>query len=695
MAYLEAILINVAIYAIATLGLAIFTGYTGLFSLGHAAFMAVGAYAASILTYFYKVPFLIALLVGVVLSVLVSFLIGYPTLRARLRSDYFAIATLGFGEAVKVILENFDLTQGARGLPGIQKFSTLGNAFLLLAVAVILCRNFLRTTYGRKIIAIGQDPVAAEMIGIPLLSNQLLSLGISAGLAGLAGGLLAHYTTFIQPSIFSMDLSSLITAGVVCGGMGSLTGPVTAVALFVIIPELFRGFALWRLVFYGMLLVIIINWRPRGLFGYEELNRKNLPKLFSIVGITGGLSLFMPTYRWVIESRGYEIFALFVAGVTVGAVTGLFGLLGKGLSLALAPVAERYHSVRSRLGKRLTGLWEENEQALSSIKEHRFRETAPSKKVCPSDATFLAGKAADSKEGLFSGDPNAERGARSAGQHIESIGDAESGGPTYYRETSPILEVRELRKNFGGVVAVDGFSFYLNKGELLGLIGPNGSGKTTVFNLISSVYPVDGGTILFQDKDITDWGPTEVVGAGIARTFQNIRLFGSMTVLENVQAALHREGTYSLLEGFLQWPRSVPRVERRLRDESRRLLSIVGLEKESDRRASTLPYGLQRKLEIARALALRPRLLLLDEPAAGMNPREASELVELIQRIHRDEDLSIILIEHHMDVVMSLCPRILVLNFGRLIAEGTPEQIQGNPLVLQAYLGEKAYAVVR
>ena len=645
MAYLEAILINVAIYAIATLGLAIFTGYTGLFSLGHAAFMAVGAYTASILTYFYTVPFFAALALGVILSVLVSLLIGYPTLRARLRSDYFAIATLGFGEAVKVILENFDLTQGARGLPGIPKFSTLVNTYLLLVLAIILCRNFLKTTYGRKIIAIGQDPVAAEMIGIPLLPNQLLSLGISAGLAGLSGGLLAHYTTFIQPSIFSMDLSSLVTAGVVCGGMGSLTGPVTAVALFVIIPELFRGFALWRLVFYGMLLVIIINWRPKGLFGYEELNRKNLPKLFSIAGITGGLSLFMPTYRWVIESRGYEIFALLVAGAVAGAVTVLFGLLGKGLSLALAPVAERYHSLRRHLPER----------AASSSRDHG---TAP------------YGTARPTPESGVPPEPGADT-------------------------KTPILEIEDLRKNFGGVVAVDGLSFKLSEGELLGLIGPNGSGKTTVFNLISSVYPVDGGTILFRGMDITPWGPTEVVEAGIARTFQNIRLFGSMTVLENVQAALHREGTYSLVEGFLQWPKTVPQVERRLRDESRRLLSIVGLEEEADRRASTLPYGLQRKLEIARALALRPKLLLLDEPAAGMNPREATELVELIKRIHRDERLSIILIEHHMDVVMSLCRRILVLNFGRLIASGTPEQIQKDPLVLQAYLGEKAYAVIR
>lgn len=694
MAYLEAILINVAIYAIATLGLAIFTGYTGLFSLGHAAFMAVGAYTASILTYFYKVPFTVALLAGVILSVLVSFLIGYPTLRARLRSDYFAIATLGFGEAVKVILENFDLTQGARGLPGIPKFSSLGNTFLFLVLAVVLCRNFLRTTYGRKIIAIGQDPVAAEMIGIPLLPNQLLSLGVSAGLAGLSGGLLAHYTTFIQPSIFSMDLSSLITAGVVCGGMGSLTGPVTAVALFVIIPELFRGFALWRLVFYGMLLVIIINWRPKGLFGYEELNRKNLPKLFFLVGITVGLSLVMPVYRWVIESRGYEIFALLVAAGTAGVVTALFGLVGKGFSIALAPVAEQYHAARRRWTDRLASVPTSTQtQDFTGVPAGTPGQDFSRAHTGAPGQDFTRAQIGATHQAATPQAPSRIQ-KESGTLSLDTLSESESSPPGA-RPVIPILEVRDLRKNFGGVVAVDGLSFLLQEGELLGLIGPNGSGKTTVFNLISSVYPVDGGTILFQGKDITPWGPTEVVGAGVARTFQNIRLFGSMTVLENVQAALHREGTYSLWEGFLQWPKSVPRVERRLREESRRLLAIVGLEKEADRRASTLPYGLQRKLEIARALALRPKLLLLDEPAAGMNPRESAELVELIQRIHRDEQLSIILIEHHMDVVMTLCRRILVLNFGRLIAEGAPEQIQKDPLVLQAYLGEKAYAVIR
>jgi len=216
----------------------------------------------------------------------------------KLRSDYFAIVTLGFGEAVRVLLENLGLTQGARGLPGLHKFTSLGITLVFLVLVIWLSRNFLRSTFGRNTIAIGQDPVAAEMIGIRLLPNRMLSLAISAAFAGLAGGLLAHYLTFIQPSIFSMDLSGLLTAGVVAGGMGSITGPIVAIALFVGIPELFRGLALWRLVLYGAVLVVIINYRPKGLFGYEELSIANFPKLLVIIGVSIALAVGVGIYNY-------------------------------------------------------------------------------------------------------------------------------------------------------------------------------------------------------------------------------------------------------------------------------------------------------------------------------------------------------------------------------------------------------------
>lgn len=649
MGYATAIFTNAAIYIIATMGLAIFTGYTGLFSLGHAAFMAVGAYTAAICTYFLKLPLFVGLAAGVVLAAATSLLIGYPTLRARLRSDYFAIATLGFGEAVKVILENFQLTQGARGLPGIQKLSGPLNTAFFMVLSVWLARNFLRSNYGRKVIAIGQDPVAAEMIGIRLLPNQLLSLAVSAAFAGLSGGLLAHYTTFIQPSIFNMDLSSLITAGVVCGGMGSLTGPFVAVSLFVVIPELFRGLALWRLVFYGVLLVVIINWRPKGLFGYEELRVANLPKLFVIAGLTIGLAVAASLFRFVMQAGAGVVPAALAAVAAAVGVTLVSGLAGKWAAALLGPAVS---SVGPRIARRI-------ETAVERI-----------------GAVF------------------GRRGAKRGSADAREAGATRAAATAGTAGTGPLLRITGLKKRFGGVVAVDGIDLDVMPGEIVGLIGPNGSGKTTAFNLISGVYPVDEGRVDFDGADIASEDPTKIVVAGISRTFQNIRLFAHMTALDNVRTALHASGRYGLLSAFMNWPWTVWAEERRLRAEAREILRVVGLEGEAERVAGTLPYGLQRKLEIARALALKPKLLLLDEPAAGMNPKESDDLVDLIRRIHAGGKIAIMLIEHHMDVVMGLCQRIAVLNFGRKIAEGTPEAIQADPVVLKAYLGDKTNAAV-
>jgi branched-chain amino acid transport system permease protein len=635
MAYAQAIFTNSAIYIIAAMGLAIFTGYTGLFSLGHAAFMAAGAYTAAILTYFLHWPLVPALVAGMIVAVLVSLVVGYPTLRARLRSDYFAIATLGFGEALKVILENLDLTQGARGLPGIQKLAGPVNTALFMVVTIWLCRNFLRSTYGRKIIAIGQDPVAAEMIGIRLLPNQMLSLAISAACAGLSGGLLAHYTTFIQPAIFNMDLSSLLTAGVVCGGMGSLTGPFVAIALFVVVPELFRGLALWRLVLYGVLLVVIMNLRPKGLYGHEELSLSNLPKLFLIIGLTVGVTVGAGLYNEFALEWG-ETPALLLAGLVAVAATVAMSYAGCGLAWLLRPVLPHIRAAWGRGCARLVRLSEDT--------------SAPRTPAAPVPTPP---------------DPRAKAAV------------------------APLLRIRGLHKRFGGVVAVDGVDLDVWPGQVVGLIGPNGSGKTTIFNLMSGVYPVDAGSVMFEGRELAGLPPTSIVLGGISRTFQNIRLFSSMTVLDNVQTALHAASDYSLPAAFLQWPWTVWPTERRLRDRAVALLEMVELGAYAQRVAGTLPYGLQRKLEIARALALQPKLLLLDEPAAGMNPQESLDLVELIKQIHQRLRVTIVLIEHHMDVVMNLCERIAVLNFGKRIAEGTPDEIQSNPLVLEAYLGQK------
>lgn len=270
--YISGILSICLIYVISNVGLSIFTGFTGLFSLGHAAFFAIGAYTAAILTYFYNVNFFLALLLGGIMSGLVALIIGYPTLRAKLRSDYFAIATLGFGEAIRVLLENLSITQGARGLPGIPNYTTLPVVAAAAAVTVWIASNFIRSRQGREAIAVREDFVAAEMMGINIFAVRLRSLIFSAVCGGIAGGLFAHYIGFIQPSMFTAYLSTQMTASVVAGGMGSITGTVLATLLFIAIPEILRVASIWRLVAYGLLLVLIMTFRPQGLFGYRELS---------------------------------------------------------------------------------------------------------------------------------------------------------------------------------------------------------------------------------------------------------------------------------------------------------------------------------------------------------------------------------------------------------------------------------------
>jgi branched-chain amino acid transport system permease protein len=241
--------------------------------------MAVGAYTSAILTYFVKAPYPVALLTGVLASSVLAVLVGYPTLRTRLRGDYFAIATIGMGEATRVILENLKITQGARGLPGISQYTTLPVAGAAAAIVLVLARNMLASVYGRNAVSVREDAVAAEMSGIHLLRTRMISLVFSAGCAGLAGGLYAHYLAFIQPVMFTMVQSTQITAAVVCGGTGSLTGPALAAFVFTVAPELLRAAQMWRLVIYGLMLVLIMVFRPQGLMGYRDLSWQGLCSL--------------------------------------------------------------------------------------------------------------------------------------------------------------------------------------------------------------------------------------------------------------------------------------------------------------------------------------------------------------------------------------------------------------------------------
>lgn len=577
--YWQGILLIIGINIIMAVSLNLTTGLLGQLALGHAGFMSVGAYAASLFTIHTNLDpssiFLVSLLIGGLAAAAFGVIIGIPAL--RLKGDYLAIITLGFGEIIRVIIINLGFTGGARGLRGIPRITSFSYVYIVMALVVAAMFTLGRSRHGRAILSIREDPVAAEAAGIPTTYYKIFAFTLAAFFAGIAGGLYAHYVGVLDPKNFAFTRSIEYLVMVVLGGMGSITGAIGAATVLTVLPEVLRSFADWRMLVYSVVLIAMMLFRPSGLLGTAE---------FSLTRLIDRI------WAWVKK--------------------------------VCADIAARRHTQAER-------------------------------RLAAAQAKEAEGKIRAAEETLKAPRPT-------------------------------LLVVKELGIQFGGLKAVEGVDLAMQSGEIVGLIGPNGAGKTTVFNLLTSVYQPTHGTIEVEGKSIVGLPTHQITQVGIARTFQNIRLFRNLSAMDNVKIAYHNQMQCTPLEGTLRLPRHWH--EEKMADaRARELLQVFGMEKLADKAAKNLPYGQQRKLEIARALAANPKLLLLDEPAAGMNPTETQELMATIRLIRDRFDVAILLIEHDMSLVMGICERLVVLDYGQIIATGTPAEIRNNPQVIGAYLG--------
>ena len=534
----------------------------GLLSLANAAFMGIGAYVAALLSIHVDAAFPLVLAAGTLVPALVALIIGAPTL--RLSGVYLAMATLAFGEVVRVIVLNLEITGGPEGLNGIPLKTEWWHVLGILLALLYGLGRLRRSRIGRAFEAIKEDEIAARLMGIDVDRHKLFAFVLGAAIAGLAGGLNAHFTFFISPREYGFENAVDILTMAVLGGTGGLVGPLLGGGILTLLPEVLRFLHDYRSMVNGAVLIVVVLFLPKGIWE---------PRVIA---------------AWWQRLRG-------------------------------SPVADRAIPVRE-----------------------------------------------------------ADSAAQAASVFVREEGASKGLN---------LLSIRNVGKHFGGLHVLHDVSFEVPAGGIYGLIGPNGAGKTTVFNLVTALLKPSAGQIEFQSESLLGVAPHRITRRGVARTFQNIRIFKEMTLLENVMVGMHDHLNYSVIALLFNRP-AYRAAESKARERAYELLSWVGLASRAELLADNLSYGDQRRLEFARALATEPKLLLLDEPVAGMNAAEKTLLMAEIRNI-RDRGYGVFMIEHDMRFVMGLCDRIAVLNFGRIIAEGTPDEIRNNPDVIEAYLGKE------